>query len=790
MNIGDSRHGGVSNEIRDGLFLHTVIQGRDITLQLPKELKPALAGLPTRSSVFTGREEHFDALLRGMDSASDRDVRSDVHLVAGLGGVGKTELISQVAYEVLRRGWFPGGVLFVDLFGYDDQRCLTPERALVSLLQAIGVPEENIPEDLQSRIRLYRSILAAYAEQESRILVLVDNASSVDQVEALLPSDSANVAIVTSRHTLSIGGRIQELQVLDPDSSVELLRNALRVARGEADARIDQDIDNSYELSRLCGYLPLALQICAAILADSPIRPTASLVDSLRNAHSRLDALRREEKAVRAAFDLSYGLLAERERQVIGFISFSPGVDISTAAAARLVDVSDRDAEELLLSLSRAHLLEHGTIWGRWRLHDLVRLYALEKVAELPGQEDAVLRLFDFYTEYSRAAAEMLGSEGGEENLFASREAALEWFDAECQNLIATVHVSVDQPGLLGYAAEIPHRLARYLDMRRMFNDWKEVMEASLNILRGAGDVEFEANALDSLGMVCRELHQISDSVSFHREAVGVARKIGDKDILARYLNNTGNALFRGRDFQGALEAHSEAASLFSELQDRLGFARASDNSASALRELGRPEEAVELHQEAIRLFKEADIVESEARTLSHMGSTLLQLGRYEEAVVAQRRASGLLRTLNLIGVAGHTMINLSNALRASGDLNGSLDSINEALDIFESFGDVLGKGRALNQRGLIYADLEEFDRASADFHESLSSLSGFDRLIDTGYAYANLGRLYAINKLPVKAIENLEKACAVFDRCESENDLAIARDLIAMLSFAVPDIS
>ncbi|MEU7644454.1 ATP-binding protein [Streptomyces huasconensis] len=776
-----------SNEIRNGLYFHAVIQGRDITLHLPRAIRPALAGLPGRSPVFTGRGEHVDALLGEIEPAIECATRNVIHLVSGLGGVGKTEIISQVAYEVLRRGCFPGGVLFIDLFGYDGQRRLSQERALVSLLQAIGVPEEIIPEDLQNRIRLYRSILAAYAETACPVLVLIDNASSVDQVSPLLPSDGVNVTLVTSRHTLNIGARIHELQELDADSSVDLLRNSLRVARGVDDTRIDAEIESAHELSRLCGYLPLALQICAAILADSPMRPIASLVDSLNNAHSRIGALHREERDVRAVFDLSYALLAEPEKRALGFISFSPGVDISTAAVARLMDASEREVEDILLGLSRAHLVVQGPTWGRWRLHDLVRLYGLEEGEAIPGQEDAVLRLFDFYLECSRAATGVLGG-AAEEGSLASREDALEWFDSEYRNLIATVRLSVNQPGLFGYAVELPHRLARYLDIRRLFHDWKDAMEASLMILRGTENLEFEANALDSLGMACRELHQTPSAISYHREAVSIARAMGNGERLARHLNNMGNALFQGRDFRGAFDAHSEAAALFAEQRDSLGFARASDNSASALRELGNAEEAIELHRESVRIFRDAGATESEARALSHMGSTLQEVGRYSEAVAAQKKASELLKELNFLGVAGYTLINLSSALRGNGDLGEALDVIKEPLAIHESGDDAVGKARALNQRGLLYTDLGDFERAAADFRECLDILSPFGALIDAAYAYANLGRLYGIHERPVEAIANLEKASTVFSQFQAEGDLLAVRRLISVLSFVVPD--
>ncbi|UXX94329.1 tetratricopeptide repeat protein [Streptomyces sp. AD2-2] len=136
----------------------------------------------------------------------------------------------------------------------------------------------------------------------------------------------------------------------------------------------------------------------------------------------------------------------------------------------------------------------------------------------------------------------------------------------------------------------------------------------------------------------------------------------------------------------------------------------------------------------------------------------------------------------------GHTLINLSYALRANGDLAEALDAINESLAVHESVDDVVGKARARNQRGLLYTDMGDFERAAADFHESLDILSPFGSLIDAGYVYANLGRLYGISERPVEAIDNLEKASVVFSQRQAEGDLLIVRRLISELSFAVPD--
>ncbi|MFD6278762.1 ATP-binding protein [Streptomyces sp. NPDC060209] len=787
MNSEDRRSNLFSNDIKDGIFLHAVIQGRDITLQLPRNVQPALSGLPARSPGFTGRDHDLSAVMQFMDPANESQNKSATILLSGLGGVGKTELASQVAYTV--RGandWFPGGVIFVDLFGYDRRLSLSPERALTSLLQAIGVPEESVPEDLQSRIRLHRSILAAYAERGARILLILDNASSADQVRDLLPTDGINFALVTSRHTLSIGARLYELKALDPEASIRLLRSSIAVSRGEEDERIDEDVDSSHALSRLCGNLPLALQICAAILADSPRRPVSSLVESLNKSHSRIDELRREDKAVRAVFDLSYELLTESERRVLGFASFSPGPDISTAAAARLVDVPEGEVERTLIGLSRAHLVEEGNTWGRWRLHDLVRLYALEAVADLAGQGEAVARLYEFYLDRSREAARILGVEEAT-GLFASRDSALEWFDAEYRNLIETVYVAANQPELLAYAAEIPHRLARYLDIRCLYNDWKEVMEASLSTLEDYGHEHYKANALNSLGMVSRELHQLSSSIAFHEQAISIARNLDDDIMLAKYLNGAGNAFYDNRDFESALDAHSEAAEIFARKCDYLGFARATDNSASALRMLKRTGDALPLHEEAIRIFREAGIRESEARSLSHMGCTLFDLGRIGESVIAHKEAIEMFRRLELRGPLAKALVNLSNSLRECGDMNGALDSIDESLSVHSALDDQVSVARTLNQRGLVYSDLGDFDQAVASFNECLDLLHGYDDLIEVGYAFANLGRLHGMNMRPTEGIHFFKEASVVFARCNASDDLATVRQMIWALSLAVP---
>src|SRR6185312_7518202 len=160
-----------------------------------------MTGLPPGTASFTGRDSDMAAVL---STLAPPPAQVPIAAIGGMGGVGKTELAIQAARTALARGWFPGGVLFADLRGYDPDPALRvdPSQALDGLLRAIGVPGEHVPPTLESRSRLLRSILAAYANKKRRVLVVVDNVSSATQAAPLLPSDGVCAAIVTSRQVL------------------------------------------------------------------------------------------------------------------------------------------------------------------------------------------------------------------------------------------------------------------------------------------------------------------------------------------------------------------------------------------------------------------------------------------------------------------------------------------------------------------------------------------------------------------------------------------------------------
>ncbi|WP_441249804.1 hypothetical protein [Kitasatospora sp. McL0602] len=387
---------GNTNSISGGEF-GVVIQAGTVNLA-KRQVLPS--GLPPRS-VFVGREQQLTELAEAL--AADGELVT-VSALSGLGGVGKTALAVEAAYRVKDR--FPGGVLFIDLRGYDSSR-LSPEQALDTLLHALG---EEVPPGLVAKEHLYRSRLAALPDP---LLLVADNASAADQITPLLPGDPRHRVLVTSRHTLAdrtLTPRHLSIDVLTEPEAVALLTELAGP-------------DPAYaELARLCGRLPLALRIAAALLTD---RSPAELVADLTDARERLTELDfGSDFAIRATFDLSYRHLTLEEARLFALLALNPGPDIGLPAATVLADRTERQTARLLRSLTRAHLVTRSG--DRYSFHDLVRLYAAD--CEVEDAADAQQRVVSYYIDTAAEiqAARLPGLQGRQ---------ASQWLSAELRNV-------------------------------------------------------------------------------------------------------------------------------------------------------------------------------------------------------------------------------------------------------------------------------------------------------------------------------------------------------------------
>ncbi|MFD3842118.1 ATP-binding protein [Streptomyces sp. NPDC058642] len=706
----------VENTITGGIFFQAVVQGRDITMQLPREITPALSGLPSPAAAFTGRDNLVDVLLADLDP--EREHAARVSVVAGLAGVGKTELALQVAAQARRRhGWFPGGVLFVDLFGYSPDLRVSPASALAGMLGALAIPGEHIPAAVEDRERLYRSVLAHYAQQGQRILVVVDNASTAEQARPLLPTDGATAALVTSRHTLDgLDVRLHDLGSLDEEASVGVLDQALRHSRGEHDSRITDDMAAAGEIARLCAGLPLALRISAALLAASPLRPASSVADALRAEHGRLDALRRPDRAVRAAFDLSYALLDDEQASLFRLLPLPSGPDLSTEAAAHLHGTDAQRAENILHRLAEAHLIDSGPVWGRWRMHDLVRLYARELHQELDDQETSrasLDRLCNHYQSTAAAASshlQVLPIRPVSE-LFAGSTEALYWLDAERRNLLAMVALIWDT-GRLEATGTLAGSLTLYLHWRRHLPDAVETARYAVAAAQASGERAHEAAALVDVAVGLQELRHYDQADDLYIRAVGMFRELGDRWGEATALINHGTNQRRLGRLKEAAATHTACLHLFHDLHDPVGMATALTGLGRTLLDQRDFDRSIAAHQQAVAIHRSLSNGLSEAGALDRLGLTLQEVHRYVEAADSHGRAAEMYRGLGHHHGEAVASNNLGLALRELERYDESLEAHSRAREIFRSLTDKNSEAEAQGNRGSVLRMLQRVEEA------------------------------------------------------------------------------
>jgi len=560
-----------------------------------------------------------------------------VAAVSGLGGIGKTALAVQAVHEACHKGWFPGGVLFVNLHGYDGDR-VTAEQALETLLRALGTPPEHIPNGVDARAALYRSVLAARERELGAVLVLADNASSAEQVRPLRPGGGRHRLLATSRSKLpQLGARLLSLGELSPEEAYDLLDLALRIA-APGDARVANESEAAAELALLCGYLPLALQIAAALLVLDRDKPVAELVAELAEFGDRLQHLDDGERSVRAAFDLSYRRLPAEQARLLRLLALAPGPEV-TADVVAVLDGADTPPVRVLDGLCRAHLVERGSGRGRWRwrLHDLVRVFGVGVVRGDVGfweeGEAARAQVLEFYFRWAGAADDRLRWLSGMPvpERFVDRAGALAWFDGERAGLVAAVQWAREER----YAATavlLSQCLGEYLNWRRSFDDWGTVCGVAREAAHRAGDWVGEAIAWESLGIALRETGRVEEAIDAHTRARDLYQTAGDRPREASAWDNLGIALHEAGRVEEAVDAHIRARDLCQVVGDRLREARAWNNLGTTLRDTGRVEEEVEAYEKALEGHREFEDWYGTGQTLYNLALAHEDAARPAEA--------------------------------------------------------------------------------------------------------------------------------------------------------------
>ncbi len=615
----------------------------------PRSDGPVPAQLPAATAGFAGRAE----VLADLDQCrTARLSAGSVVVIAGTAGVGKTALAVHWAHQ--HRFAFPDGQLYVNLAGYAPVPPMPPERALAAFLRALGVPAERIPPEADEAAALYRSLLA-----DRRVLVVLDNARSPDQVRSLLPGGPGCMTVITSRDrldglTVREGAQPLGLGVLRTDEALALLAGLLGAQRAGADPAAVA------EVAALCACLPLALRIAAAHLTRHPGHPVAQLAGALRDGNrlAVLTVAGDEQSAVRAAFDLSYATLAPAAQRLFQLVGLHPGADLSGPAAAALAGVEVPQARALLADLTSAHLVDEPAA-DRFAVHDLLRLYAGERAARqisAAGRDAATARLCEFYLRAADAAARVLYPnmqrlplperyepqaprprgipEPGTE--FATQAGALAWLEAERPNLVAVVTWAAghrpQEHGPQEAAWLIADALRGYFWMRRYAADWLAVAAAGLAAATARSQPQAMAAAHLSLAQARRWLARYPAAAGHLARARDLALQAGWQQGAAAALGSLANVYRDQGRLAEAAEHHRQAGEIYQQTGGRGGEATSLGNLGNVLLELGRPDEAAGCLARALAIYREIGARHAEGNMLNSLGCAFLISGRLDEA--------------------------------------------------------------------------------------------------------------------------------------------------------------
>ncbi|MFD7169861.1 AfsR/SARP family transcriptional regulator [Streptomyces violascens] len=624
----------------------------DAPVSVPAPVRPAQ--LPASVPDFTGRASFVRELTSRLASAETTVMA--VSALAGIGGVGKTTLAVHVAHTA--RPYFPDGQLYVDLQGA-GQHSAEPDTVLGAFLRALGTPDSAIPDSMEERAALFRSTLDG-----RRVLVLLDNARDAAQIRPLLPGTAGCAALVTSRIRMVdlVGAHLVDLDVMSPDEALQLFTRIVGVERVSAEREAALDVVAA------CGFLPLAIRIAASRLASRRTWTVSVLAAKLADERRRLDELQAGDLAVKATFELGYGQLEPAQSRAFRLLGLPDGPDISLAAAAAVLDLPEQETEDLLESLVDTSLVESAAP-GRYRYHDLVRLYARSCAErdDLPPveRELAMSRLLDFYlaTASGVYALERPGDRLVDHLeptthrglVFDDRHAAQDWLYTEADPLLACVR-QLSGPRTLRRAVDLLYAALDLGESGANSKQYEATAEAVREAARTWGDTQAEGRAVMTLANVHQLAGRFEPADREAQEAMRLAGPTADPLPLCWASNARGIiALYQNRHTDG--ETHlTRAIEAFRADDNRPGEASALCNLSRIHLAMGRTASAVTLAQEGLDIY---DAMGHELRGAN------------------ARYALGL-------------------ALTKGGQLPAAADRLNEALDVFRDSRQRLWEGMTL----------------------------------------------------------------------------------------------
>ncbi|MEN8651467.1 BTAD domain-containing putative transcriptional regulator [Streptomyces sp. 21So2-11] len=710
---------------RDTAQLGRVVRQRAAA---PASPRPPRNELPGDTACLVGREAELALLTAPVPAGA-----VSVAAVDGTAGIGKTALVVRAAWTLRER--YPNGCLFVDLHahGAAHERSGT-QRVLHRLLHAVKGADGDLPDDLDELVTAWRA-----ATSSLRLLLVVDDALSAEQVRPLLPAGPGSRVLVAGRQRLSgLDADLRlSLEPLGTGESVALLRHLL------GEARAGREPEAARQLARHCGGLPLALRITGARLQNRSSWTLAHLVGRMSDDSRRLGELRAEDRSVEAALQLSYDQLAPELQRAFRALGLSPTAVFDGLTPAVILGRCRDDAEEHLERLVDTSLLQQPQP-GRYRLHDLVRTLALRLAAAAPSEAAAArVAVLHLYT----AAGRMAGDWGPEgfptgpdvtDSPFPDWSAAAAWLDAAGGELVDVVAYAV-AAGESGYACWIAEGLVDHLVRQGRYHECRVALELALPCAEVSADRRMPSSLRNCMGITDIYQGRFPQAHAWFTDALRIARRQGDLREQARAIAGLG-ASERAMDRTEEAVVHlSEVVDMAARLDDDWLAGMSTCNLGALHSQEGRHEEALAYYASSLAFAEKIGRPRMISKTLCFTADTHLALGRYAEAGRLLRRAAELAREVGDLPLRAVSLSRLGAAEQGQGDLHLALALHHEALSTLDEHTNRALEMEIRTRLGNTYAAAGRRAEAREEFRIALSLAEGTAHSRERGMALAGL---------------------------------------------------
>ncbi len=775
--------------------------------------------LPSAVRVFIGRRKEL-ALLDALTGEGPARGAVVVSAIDGMAGVGKTALAVHAGHRLASK--FPDGQLFIDLHGYtQDHEPRAPGDALAWLLRALGVPPQRIPQDVDERAAVYRQRLAG-----SRTLIVLDNAASEAQVRQLLPGSSECLVLVTSRRRLKglEDGLTLALDALPTADAIALLRTVAGTGQAPADDPV------LAEIAGLCGRLPLALRIAAALLRHRPAWTLEHLAGLLRDQQQRITALSDGEHDLGVVFDLSYRTLPGAHQRLFRRLGLIPGPDFDAYATAVLTGTDPATAGRMLEDLVDHNLLIEQ-IPGRYRFHDLIRLHARTLIARDPVSErDAALgQLLDYY-QHTAGRAEALiarhprpapaGPAPAHPPALPDRDAAWAWLRAERSNLLAAVqHTSRGNPecaialtaGLatllyidgpwaqavalhtaaaaaaqdLGDRAGRADALTRLGTLRALTGGFREPardLEQALQLYRDIGERRGQAETLAVLGELRRVTGDLPAAARDLEQALRLSQDLAYRPGQAEVLLQRGDMRRAAGDLAGAARDLEQALQLYQDLENGSGQADVLTRLGDMRRVTGDLRGAARDLEQALQIYRDLGRRLGQANALARLGDIRRAADDLPGAARDLEEALQLYRDLGHQLGQANTLTFLGQVRLSHGDHKGAASHLEAAADLFRRIGAVGNQAWALNHYANVIAATGDHARANTIYQNALRLAREAHHPDDEALALEGIGRYHVHTGDTQVGAAHLRQALAIFKRLGMKPETGRVRTRLAEL--------